>query len=116
MANKPMAFPENAANPANFSGWTWRRAGHYLIARSATASRRCQRETPMSAIPTPIEPLAVSVADAVRVSGLSRSELYRLMGAGRIRAVKHGVRTLIPMDALRALLEAAPPATILTRT
>ncbi len=61
---------------------------------------------------TRLEPLAVSVADAVRVSGLSRSELYRLMGAGRIRAIKHGVRTLIPMASLRALLDSAPAADI----
>lgn len=70
----------------------------------------------MSASMKSVEPLAVSVADAVKITGLSRSELYRLMGAGRVRAVKHGVRTLIPMDALRAHLAALPAATILTRT
>ena len=68
-------------------------------------------QTPSTAA---LQPLAVSVADAVHVSGLSRSELYRLMGAGRIRAVKHGSRTLIPMEALRAHLAGLPAADIRT--
>ncbi len=56
-------------------------------------------------------PLAVTIYEAVRVSGLSRSELYRRLGAGDIRAVKSGSRTLILMDSLRAHLASLPAAT-----
>jgi excisionase family DNA binding protein len=64
------------------------------------------------ATPPQLEPLMVSIADAARVAGLSRSELYRLIGAGRVRAVKQGVRTLIPMESLRAHLASLPAAAI----
>ena len=37
------------------------------------------------------EPIAVPVLEAVRLSGISRSELYRRLAAGDIRAVKSGV-------------------------
>ena len=62
----------------------------------------------------PPEPLAVSILDACSIVGLSRTELYRLIGAGRIRALKHGTRTLIPMDSLRVHLASLPPADIRT--
>jgi hypothetical protein len=57
------------------------------------------------------ETMAASIADACCVSGLSRSELYRRLAAGDIRAVKSGSRTLILMDSLRAHLASLPPAT-----
>jgi hypothetical protein len=57
------------------------------------------------------EPLAASIPDACRISGLSRSEIYRHLGAGDIRAVKSGSRTLILLDSLRAHLASLPPAT-----
>jgi hypothetical protein len=55
--------------------------------------------------------LAAPIADACRISGLSRSEIYRRLAAGDIRAVKSGSRTLILMDSLRAHLMSLPPAT-----
>jgi hypothetical protein len=51
-----------------------------------------------------LDVVAVSIPDASRVSGLSRSEIYRRLAAGDIRAVKSGSRTLILMDSLRAHL------------
>lgn len=57
-----------------------------------------------------IERLAVSIPDAIAVSGLSRSEIYRRLAAGDIRAVKSGARTLIPMESLKAYLASLPPA------
>ena len=60
---------------------------------------------------TRIGRLTVTIHEAVRVSGISRSELYRRLGAGDIRAVKSGSRTLILMDSLRAHLASLPPAT-----
>jgi hypothetical protein len=58
-----------------------------------------------------IPPLAVTIPEAVRLSGISRSELYRRLAAGQVRAVKSGTRTLILMDSLRAHLTTLPPAT-----
>jgi hypothetical protein len=62
-----------------------------------------------------VERLAVSIPDATIISGLSRSEIYRQLAAGDIRAVKAGARTLILMDSLRAHLASLPPATFRTK-
>jgi hypothetical protein len=59
---------------------------------------------------TGMQPLAVTILEAVRLSGLSRSELYRQLSAGRIRARKSGTRTLIVWASLQAHVEALPPA------
>jgi hypothetical protein len=56
------------------------------------------------------EPIAMPLARASLVSGLSRSELYRRLAAGDIKAVKAGKRTLIVADSLRAFLARLPPA------
>ena len=61
---------------------------------------------------SPLTPLAYTVDDAVSASGFSRSRIYEEIGAGRLRAVKAGKRTLVFADSLRALLEALPPAPI----
>jgi excisionase family DNA binding protein len=56
------------------------------------------------------QPLTVTVPEAVRLSGLSRSELYRQLSAGHIRARKSGSRTLILWASLKAHVEALPKA------
>jgi hypothetical protein len=48
--------------------------------------------------------LAYRVNDAVRVSGLSRSTLYELIGTGELRSIVVAGRRLIPCGALRDLL------------
>ncbi len=53
----------------------------------------------------PEEKLAFRVNEAVAVSGLSRSTLYELLKAGKLRAVKIGGRRLILRESLQALLE-----------
>jgi hypothetical protein len=58
-----------------------------------------------------VDPLLISVADARVISGLSRSELYRRMAAGDIRAVKGGTRTLIVLESLIDHLKSLPAAT-----
>jgi excisionase family DNA binding protein len=58
-----------------------------------------------------VEPIAVPIQEASRLSGLSRSEVYRRLAAGDIRAVKSGARTLILMDSLRAHVTSLPAAT-----
>jgi hypothetical protein len=59
---------------------------------------------------TTTAPLAYEIREASRISGLSRSELYRRLAAGDIQAVKNGRRTLILMDSLRTYLASLPPA------
>lgn len=49
--------------------------------------------------------LALRVNEAVAVSGLSRSTLYELLKAGKLRAVKVGGRRLILRESLQALLQ-----------
>jgi len=51
------------------------------------------------------EPLAYSIADAVRVSSIGRTRIYSLINEGRLEARKIGKRTLIPAASLRRLIE-----------
>lgn len=51
------------------------------------------------------DPLAYSVADACRVSTLSKSQIYNLIREKRLESRKVGSRTLIPAASLRALIE-----------
>jgi hypothetical protein len=57
------------------------------------------------------EPIAISVGEACRISGLSRSELYRRLANRQIDAVKSGVRTLIVMESLRRHIASLPSVT-----
>lgn len=57
------------------------------------------------------EPLAVSILEGCRIIGVKRSSIYREIAAGRIRAVKAGKRTLLPMASLRAWLASLPQST-----
>lgn len=59
---------------------------------------------------TGIQPLTVTISEAVRLSGLSRSEGDRQLSAGHIRARKSGSRTLILWESLKAHVEALPEA------
>ncbi len=52
------------------------------------------------------EKLALRINDAVAISGLSRSTLYKLHADGKLRAVKVGGRRLILRADLEALLQA----------
>jgi hypothetical protein len=60
-----------------------------------------------SAGPFPM-PLALSVPDAVLWSGLSRSEIYRRLKSGDIRAKKSRTRTLIVANSLRDWIDGLP--------
>jgi excisionase family DNA binding protein len=55
-------------------------------------------------IPTQ-EKIALRINETVAVSGLSRSTIYELLKAGKLRAVKIGGRRLILREDLQALLE-----------
>lgn len=54
-----------------------------------------------------IAPLTHTLNDAARITGLSRSTLYRHAAANRLRLVKVGGRTLVDAASLRALVGAA---------
>jgi hypothetical protein len=68
--------------------------------------------------PTPLEAAKelaadgmVSVADAIKLSGLSRAELYARMGRGELAYAKDGRRRLIPRKALTEMAAKALVAT-----
>jgi hypothetical protein len=58
---------------------------------------------PPSPLPQDIA-LAYRVNDAVKISGLSRSSIYKLIAEGELRSILVAGRRLIPADALRSLL------------
>lgn len=49
--------------------------------------------------------MAYNIKDAVRVSGLPRARIYRLIGAGLLPIVKFGKRTLIRHQDLETLID-----------
>ena len=53
-------------------------------------------------------PIALTVPEAVKASGLSRSGLYEAMRRGDLVARKAGRRTLIPFAELQAYLAGLP--------
>ena len=55
-------------------------------------------------------PLAISIAEAVRMCGLGRTSLYAAIAAGKLRTKKSGRRTLVETAALRQFIEALPDA------
>ena len=58
-----------------------------------------------------LDPIALPIADAVTFSGMSRSEVYRQLGYGNLRAVKSGSRTLVLVESIRTHLASLPAAT-----
>jgi excisionase family DNA binding protein len=64
--------------------------------------------TPRRPSPSPREPYASPIThtlnDAARITGLSRSTLYRHAAAGRLRMVRVGGRTLVDAVSLRVLV------------
>ena len=57
-------------------------------------------------------PILATIPDAVKLSGVGRTKLYQMIGAGEIEARKAGARTLVVVASLMAWLEALPPARI----
>lgn len=48
--------------------------------------------------------IGYSIREACRASSLGRTTLYNHISAGRLRAVRVGGRTIIPAEALNALI------------
>jgi excisionase family DNA binding protein len=55
------------------------------------------------------EPLAVTVQEARRLTGLGNTTLYRLIGEGKLRTIKVGTRTLVVYSSIKALIGVAAP-------
>ncbi len=53
-------------------------------------------------------PLAVSIPDAVKMTGVGRSSLYAAIKTGALSVRKAGRRTVVPVDALKAWLAGLP--------
>jgi excisionase family DNA binding protein len=51
-----------------------------------------------------IDPLTITVLDALRLSGLGRTKLYELITNGEIQSVRVGTRRLIDFASLKACL------------
>jgi hypothetical protein len=71
-----------------------------------------QRRISRSGIET--DRLAVRLPEAIRISGFSRSELYRRAARGEIIFLKCGSTTLVDVPSLRAAVGALPRAVIRT--
>jgi excisionase family DNA binding protein len=57
-----------------------------------------------------MEKLLVSIPDAIKITGLSRSSLYERLSDSSIRAVKAGRKTLISVESLKSWAASLPPA------
>jgi Helix-turn-helix domain len=53
-----------------------------------------------------IDPLAVPIPEACRLIGCGRSKLYQLFNTHELPVIKRGRCSLVPMGALRALIDA----------
>jgi excisionase family DNA binding protein len=66
----------------------------------------------LAILPEAGTPYTATISRTCQLYGLSRSEIYRLLGYGKIRGVKSGRTTLILLDSVRAHLASLPPAAI----
>lgn len=53
-------------------------------------------------------PIAVTIAEAVQITGIGRTSLYKLISIGRLTPRKLGKRTLILVDELDAFVQSLP--------
>ncbi len=81
------------------------------LARRELRGKRTQTELSVRSEPLHVQPAsgasprAVSIIQAGLMLNVSRSTIYRLIGAKRLRAIKVGARTVIPIASLDAILE-----------
>ena len=78
--------------------------------------RRALKGNAQVAIGSPVSgavtPIAVRIPDAIRIAGLSRSEIYRRAGRGELILLKCGRSTLVQFRSLQALMASLPRASI----
>ena len=56
-----------------------------------------------------MQKLSVTIPDAVNMTGIGRSSLYKLFSEGKITARKSGTRTLVLVEDLKRYVESLPP-------
>lgn len=49
--------------------------------------------------------LTLSIADTCEALSLSRSSIYKLIGANRLQTIKIGTRTLVTVASIKALVD-----------
>jgi hypothetical protein len=54
----------------------------------------------------------IPIADAGLKLGIGRTKVYELLGTGKLKAKKIGVKTLVVADSLRELVDSLPDASI----
>ena len=54
--------------------------------------------------------LAISILEAAKRAGVSRSSIYQAIDRGELKLKKHGRRSLILVDDLKAFISALPEA------
>ncbi len=59
---------------------------------------------------TELTPLAISVSEAVRISGLGKTSLYAAIAAGELKVKKAGRRTLVETAELKRFIGDLPHA------
>ncbi|NIJ32788.1 helix-turn-helix domain-containing protein [Sphingomonas oligoaromativorans] len=52
-----------------------------------------------------MEPFTVTIDGAKKALGIGTTKLYELIGAGKLRTVKLGRRTLVRTDSIRELVD-----------
>jgi excisionase family DNA binding protein len=57
-----------------------------------------------STTPQPLRPLATTISDASRISGIGAVTLYALIKEGKLKTTSIGRRRLVIYDSLEALL------------
>jgi excisionase family DNA binding protein len=84
------------------------------VATSSVPKRSPHGEAGSARAPPIVAPLPpfVPVKEACVVGGFGRSKLYEVLGAGRVRAVKLGSKTLIDTASLLTYLDSLPAAQI----
>jgi excisionase family DNA binding protein len=63
-----------------------------------------------TAFPSPMQPIGVPPLQAAPLIGGSRSTVYRLLRAGKLRAVKRGAATLVLTESIDEYMASLPPA------
>ena len=58
----------------------------------------------MQSMNTDVPKIGYSIREACQASSLGRTTIYNHIATGRLRAVRIGGRTIIPADALHALV------------
>ena len=61
---------------------------------------------------TPVEPILCSLPQGCQMLGIGMGAMYEIIGNGQIHAVKHGTRTLIDVESLKAYAKSLPRAVV----